>query len=120
MPADLARVALITQEFRWDVQLDLAVPGRHPQARSDDNAPSYCTNAAGAATINSAIFSLLSGDNQLLEIEIDPLPEIDFSQMSPEASLVYDPLGLTRTCVIVGCASVMKSDGSEVGTLLLW
>lgn len=119
MPATLARVALITEEFRWDVQLDLAVAGKRLRARTIE-AASFASSAAGAAAENSAIFALLKGDSQLIEVQVDPMPALGFARLCPTAQLSYEPLGLVRDVLIVGKSTEVRSDGLERGTLLLW
>lgn len=119
MPATLARVALITQEFRWDLRYDTAVAGRRLRARSEE-AESHCSTAAAAAEINAAIFDLMKGDNQLIEVEVDPMPPITFGYTCPTATLVYEPLGISRDVLIVGKRTEIRADGVEKGSLLLW
>lgn len=120
MPATLARVALITQEFRWDLQIDLAVAGKRLRAQVADE-ESFCSTAAGAAAVNAAVFALLKGDSQLIEVPINPMPAgLSFDRLAPTATLSYEPLGLTRDVLIVGKTSEIRKDGLEKGTLLLW
>lgn len=119
MPASLARVALITQEYRWDLQLDAAVAGKRLRARALE-APSFASDAAGAAAENAGIFALLKGDSQLIEVQVDPLPALSFARLCPTAQLSYEPLGLVRDVLIVGRTSEIRPDGLEKGTLLLW
>ncbi len=119
MPATLARVSLITQEFRWDLQFDAAVAGRRLRARSVDGA-SYCSTEAGATAINGAILALLKGDSQLLEISINPMPQLTFDRLAPTVTLVYAPLGLSKDMLVVGRTTEIKVDGTEKGSLLLW
>lgn len=119
MPASLARVALITEEYRWDVQLDLTVVGKRLRARTVE-ATSFASTAAGAAAENAAIFALLKGDSQLIELQVDPMPALGFARLCPTAQLSYEPLGLVRDVLIVGKSTEVRPDGVEKGTLLLW
>lgn len=119
MPATLARVALITQEFRWDLQFDAAVAGKRLRARVEE-APSYCSTEAGATAINTAILGLLKGDSQLLEVTVNPMPTLSFDRLAPIVTLVYEPLGLSKDMIVVGRTTEVKADGTEKGSLLLW
>lgn len=120
MPATLARVALITQEFRWDLQFDLEVAAKRLRARVLE-AESFCSNAAGAAALNSEIFALMKGDNQLIEVPVNPMPAgVSFARLAPTATLEYAPLGLTREVLVVGKTTEVRRDGLEKGVLLLW
>lgn len=120
MPATLVRVALITEEFRWNLQVDLAVAGKRLRARVLED-ESFQTTEAGAAAVNAAIFTLLKGDSQLIEVPVNPMPAgVTFNRLAPTATLEYAPLGLTRDVVIVGKTVEVRKDGLEKGTLLLW
>jgi hypothetical protein len=120
MPATLARVALITNEFRWEVEIDAAVAVKRKRARTME-AESFCTNLAGATLINQAVFALLKGDRQLIEVPVNPMPEgVIFNRLAPTATLVYEPLDLEREVIIVGKTSEVRRDGLEKGTLLVW
>lgn len=120
MPATLARVALITQEYRWDTQVDLTTALKRLRARSLE-VPSYASNATAAAAVNIGIFELLRGDAQLIEATVDPMPSaLNFARLPPAATLVYEPLGISREVLIVGKKSEVRRDGVEKGVLLLW
>lgn len=119
MPATLARVSLITQEFRWNLQFDAAVASKRLRAKVVDE-PSYCSTEAGAIAINAAILELLKGNNQIIEVYVNPLPEISFDRMTPKVTLVYEAMSLNKDMIIVGMTSETKPDGTEKGTLLLW
>lgn len=120
MAATAARAALVTQEFRWDLRQLNGVLTVHPRAREED-AESYCSTAAGAAAVNSDILALLSGEAQLIEVPLDPIPAgIDFARLCPTARIEYPPLNLSRDVLVVGLSSSVAADGREVGTLLLW
>jgi hypothetical protein len=120
MPATPARAALITQEFRWDLRVVAGVLAIHPRAR-DEDAESYCSTAAGAASVNSDILNLLSSEAQLIQIEVNPMPtNISFDQVAPTATITYPPLGLSRDVLVVGLTTEVRADGTEKGTLLLW
>lgn len=120
MPATLARVALVTQEFRWDLKVDVSVAAKRLRARVVD-AESFASTEAGASAENTAILNLLKGDSQLIEVPVNPMPPgINFAQLAPTAQLVYEPLGLTRDVLIVGKQTEVRKDGVEKGVLLLW
>lgn len=120
MPATLARVSLITQDFRWDLQFDAAVAGKRLRARVVDE-ESYCSTEVGATTINAAILNLLKGDSQLLEVSVNPLPaSLSFDRLAPIVTLNYEPLNLVRDMIVVGRNITIKADGFEKGSLLLW
>ena len=120
MPATVARVALITQEWRYDLQIDTAVAVKRLRAKVAAG-ESFASTAAGAAAENAAIFALLKGDSQLIEVPVNPMPAgIVFNQLAPICTLVYDPLGINRQCIIVGKTTEIRPDGLEKGTLLLW
>ena len=120
MPATLARVALITQQFRWNLQFDAPVAGKRLRARVVD-ADSYCTTEAGAAAVNAAVLTLLKGDSQLIEVPVNPMPAgLTFDRVAPTMTLVYEPLGINKSVIVVGKTSEVRPDGTEKGTLLLW
>lgn len=120
MAASVARAALITNEYRWDLRVVAGVLTIHPRAREED-AESYCSTPEGAAAVNSDILNLLSTEAQLIQVEVNPLPEgISFERVAPTARLEYSPLGLSRDVLIVGLTSEPRADGVEKGTLLLW
>ena len=120
MPATLARVALITEEFRFDLQLDADVAIKRLRAESEE-VESFMSTAAGAAAVNGPIHTLLKGDSQLIEVEVNPMPAgVSFDRLAPTATLVYEPLGLVRDVLIVGKTTETRADGVEKGTLLLW
>ena len=119
MPATLSRVALITQEFRLDLQFDAAVAGKRLRARVEEGA-SFCSTEAGAAALNAAILNLLKQDSLLLEVSVNPMPAMTFDRLAPVVTFVYDPLGISRDMVVVGRTSETKVDGTEKGSLLLW
>ncbi len=120
MPATPARAALVTQQFRWDLRQVAGVLTLHPRAREED-AESYCSTAAGAAAVNSDILALLSGESQLIEVSVNPLPaDLDFSRVAPTARLEYPRLGLSRDVLVIGFTAEVRADGQEKGTLLLW
>lgn len=120
MPAELSRVAFITSEFRWDVEIDPAVPVRRRRARFMES-ESFCSDEAGASALNAAIFALMKGDRQLIEIPVNPMPEgVSFDRLAKTATLAYEPLNLVRDVVIVGKTVEVRRDGKEKGTLLVW
>lgn len=119
MPATLARVSLITEEFRWDLQFDAAVAAKRLRARVVEEG-SYCSTQAGAVALNAAILALLEGDSQLMEVVVNPLPSLTFDRLAPIVTLTYAPLGLSRDMVVVGKSTEIRADGSEKGSLLLW
>lgn len=120
MPATAARAALVTQDFRWDLRRLGNVLVIHPRAREED-AESYCSTAAGAASINSDILDLLSSEAQLIEVQVDPVPEgISFERLAPTVRLEYPALGIARDVLVVGISTEARADGVEKGTLLLW
>ena len=121
MSATLARVAFVTEQFRWHLQLDATIAQRHLRARSETEIPSFCTDLTGAERINGDLFDLLSGDAQILEVDADPLPEgIDFARFAPTAHLSYSPWGLDADMLIVGVTSAVRADGLLTGKVLLW
>lgn len=100
--------------------MDLAVAAKRLRAKVVEEG-SYCSTAAGAAAVNAAIFTLLKGDPQLIEVPVNPLPSgISFDRLAPTASLSYAPLGLVRDVLIVGKTTEVRRDGLEKGVLLLW
>src|SRR4051812_8778649 len=102
MPATIARVAFITREFRWELEIDAAVAVKRKRARVME-AESFSPTPAGATAITQAIFALLKGDRQLIEIPVNPMPPgLAFNRLAPTATLVYEPLDLTRNVIIVG------------------
>lgn len=120
MPATLARVALITEKFRWDLQQDPSVKTKRLQAVELEE-ESVLSSAVGAADVNADVFELLKGDRQLIEVELDPMPAgVSFDQLAPAATLAYEPLELTREVLVVGKRTQVRPDGAEKGTLLLW
>ena len=119
MPATLARVALITEEFRWNLQFDTAVASKRLRARTIEES-SYCSTEAGAAAINSQILNLLKGDSQLIEVLVNPMPSMTFDRLAPIVTMVYEPLGLSKDLIVVGRSTEVKADGTERGSLLLW
>jgi hypothetical protein len=120
LPATLSRVALVTQQFRWNLQFDATVAGKRLRARVVEE-QSYCSTEAGAIAVNTAVLTLLKGDSTLIEVGIDPLPPgLSFDRLAPTVTLVYIPLGLNKQMVVVGKNSEVKPDGMEKGILLLW
>lgn len=120
MPASLERVAFITNGFRWDLEVDALVAVKRKRARVQE-AESFCTNEAGASVINAAVFALMKGDRQLIEVPVNPMPEgLDFGRLAPTATLSYEPLGMEREVIIVGQTTEVRKDGLEKGTLLVW
>lgn len=120
MPATLERVAFITNEFRWVLAADAAVAVRRKRARTMET-ESFLRTEAGAIAVNTAIFNLMKADRQLIELPVNPMPPgLDFTRLAPTATLVYEPLGLTRDVLIVGQTIEVRRDGKEKGTLLLW
>lgn len=119
MPASAARAALVSSQYRWDIRIVAGVLTAHPRAR-EEAADSYCSTADGAAAINSDILNLLSAEAQLMEIEVNPLPPLNFRQLCPTARLEYAPLGISRDVLIVGFSSEIRADGTERGSLLVY
>lgn len=102
------------------LELDLGVPARRLRARVADE-ESFCSTQAGAQAVNAAVFALMSGDSQLIEVPVNPMPQdVSFDRLAPTALLSYAPLGLERDVLVVGKSTEVRRDGLERGSLLLW
>jgi hypothetical protein len=90
MPATAADIARATRAAITDIQSSAAVLTRQPGARDGlaSPRPGYFDNAADAATVNAATFTLIGIERRRFAVRVGEALELDVSLMTPTVTLV--------------------------------